>query len=355
MSVDEMIQVTASWDDVMSKAKRLILGGGVALHRNGVHNIAATVQGDHGTYQTEIGRDDPNTRVITTWNCSCPWSQFAWDRTRQWKQYEGRTCSHTLAAFWKALATPLDEDATEEQRMAPGVKQGPAGWGLGPAPTPDTSVRTFDPNQPTIQDTLQDPDTVPEQPQGLDQELLQLQQQDPNQFQFQSPTEQSLRSQFPNLFESRVAAGDDLDRIQEMLYPSMPGTKRVEPTVQIVNQNGVDGELRGGKIPVPGANPVGQAAEGFPVFRWQDLGFDPQTGAQANPLANGPEERGRRGQIPMGARATAVDVDPNTRQVCIMYFTDSYKLHHHLIKTWVDAKDVRIASARVPPYRQRRR
>lgn len=103
---------TAAWDDVMAKAKRLIQSNQVQILRNGYNNVVGYVKGDHGDYQTEIGRDDPNSRAITTWQCDCPWDQYAWQRTRQWKKYEGRPCAHVLATYWKALSTPLDEDVS---------------------------------------------------------------------------------------------------------------------------------------------------------------------------------------------------------------------------------------------------
>lgn len=102
---------TATWDDIMAKAKRLIQSGQVQILRNGYNNIVGHVVGDHGDYQTEIGREDPNSRAITTWQCDCPWDQYAWQRTRQWKKYEGRPCAHVLATYWSALSTPIDEEA----------------------------------------------------------------------------------------------------------------------------------------------------------------------------------------------------------------------------------------------------
>lgn len=68
----EELRKTANWDDIAAKAKRLIQSGNVQLLRNGYNNIVAQVQGDHGTYQSEIGRDDPNSRSITTWQCFLP-------------------------------------------------------------------------------------------------------------------------------------------------------------------------------------------------------------------------------------------------------------------------------------------
>lgn len=104
------LEKTATWDDVAAKAKRLIQSGNVTLLRNGAENIVASVVGDHGTYQVEISRDDPESRSITQWTCECPWDQYAYQRTRKWKQYEGRPCAHCLATYWKSLSTPVDEE-----------------------------------------------------------------------------------------------------------------------------------------------------------------------------------------------------------------------------------------------------
>lgn len=121
---EEEFVKTAHWTDLMAKAKRLIQNGQVRIDRNGYDRIVGQVQGDHGTYQTEVWRDDPNSRAITMWNCDCPWDQFAWQRTRQWKKYEGRPCAHTLALYWKSLATPLDEDSHPAMLQANPQMQG---------------------------------------------------------------------------------------------------------------------------------------------------------------------------------------------------------------------------------------
>jgi hypothetical protein len=138
---DQGLTKTADWTDVEAKAKRLIQSGQVQLLRNGAQNIVGHVQGDHGDYQTEISREDPNSRSITQWQCDCPWDQYAWQRTRQWKKYEGRPCAHVLATYWKSLATPLDEDAHPAgQQSLFNVPAGPAPGGgspfRGPAPAP---------------------------------------------------------------------------------------------------------------------------------------------------------------------------------------------------------------------------
>lgn len=130
---DASMRREAAWQDIEAKAKRLIQSGNVTLLRNGYNVVVGHVVGDHGEYQTEVSRDDPNSRVITQWNCECPWDQYAFQRTRQWKKYEGRPCAHVLATIWQSQATPLDEDV----HPAMGVGRNPSGQ-LG-LPGPDMS------------------------------------------------------------------------------------------------------------------------------------------------------------------------------------------------------------------------
>jgi len=121
------VRKTAAWPDIMAKAKRLIQSGNVTLLRNGYNNVVAHVIGDHGEYQCEISRDDPNSRAITQWTCECPWDQYAFQRTRQWKKYEGRPCAHVLAAYWKSLATPVDDQPTGLPPGSPPAGMPPGG------------------------------------------------------------------------------------------------------------------------------------------------------------------------------------------------------------------------------------
>lgn len=107
---DETLIKEAGWPDIQAKATRLIKTGKVKITRNSREIVTGVVEGDHGTYNTEIQRNDPNSQAIAMWSCECKWDQFAWQRTRQWKRLEGRVCSHVLATYWQALGTPLDED-----------------------------------------------------------------------------------------------------------------------------------------------------------------------------------------------------------------------------------------------------
>jgi hypothetical protein len=134
--IEDVMRKTADWNDVMTKAKRLIQSGSVRILRNGYDKIVAKVNGDHGTYQPEISRQDPNSRAITGSNCDCGWGEFQnTPRTREFKQYQDRVCSHILAAFWQSMSTPIDEDADpgnqpDQQSLFTGT---PGGTGANPA------------------------------------------------------------------------------------------------------------------------------------------------------------------------------------------------------------------------------
>jgi SWIM zinc finger len=108
----------AAWKDLMEKAKRIKDQGRVHILNNQPDHVVGRVEGDHGTYTTQIWRQDPNSRAITMWDCECPWDQYAWQRTRQWKKYEGRPCSHTLALFWSAQQ---QAPVAPEQMTIPGT------------------------------------------------------------------------------------------------------------------------------------------------------------------------------------------------------------------------------------------
>jgi Zn ribbon nucleic-acid-binding protein len=139
---------TADWQDIETKAARLIDSGNVRLLRNGYETIVGHVVGDHGEYQTEISREDPNSRAITQWTCECPWDQYAFQRTRKWKHLEARPCAHVLATYWAAQSAPLDEDAAPiDQGMLfdPGTAQP-----TGPGQMAPTMPRGLKPQRPGV-------------------------------------------------------------------------------------------------------------------------------------------------------------------------------------------------------------
>jgi hypothetical protein len=126
----------ASWQDIEAGAKRLIQGGKVHMLRNGAQFIASHVEGEHGDYECEIQRLDPNSKSISLWNCSCPWDTYAWLRTRKWKRLEGRPCKHILATFWTSLSMPLDEEIGPESEGPQEPQAGGAGGTMQPEGVP---------------------------------------------------------------------------------------------------------------------------------------------------------------------------------------------------------------------------
>jgi hypothetical protein len=137
----------ATWTDLMEKAQRLRESTrddgspGVQIDLNAPDHVVGTVQGDHDIYDTEIWRDDPNSQAITMWDCSCDWSDFSWGRTRQWKKFEGRPCSHTLALFWEAQRTPVSDEATGETPPQPAP-----GGDMQPGEVSPGAIQPYDPS-----------------------------------------------------------------------------------------------------------------------------------------------------------------------------------------------------------------
>ena len=176
------------WGNIMEKAKRLISSGNVQVLRNLPNLIVANVNGDHGRYVVEIGRDDPESSSITSWKCECPWDQYAWGRTRQWKKYEGRPCSHVLAAYWFASKAPLDrEEEPSVRKVVPKDQLGKPTPQQGVDPQGKPTPSLF--GEPSV--FTQDPGTetgaVPP-PQGLPRGLYQ--------FHAPGPQEEEIQKRF---------------------------------------------------------------------------------------------------------------------------------------------------------------
>lgn len=95
---DERLR-TAAWKDVRAKALRLRAEGKVTVNDVGEGRIYATVEGDHGVYDTMIvkgGSLGVGAQSISNWHCACPWGYWAFKRRYS---YVGRLCSHGYAAY----------------------------------------------------------------------------------------------------------------------------------------------------------------------------------------------------------------------------------------------------------------
>lgn len=194
---------TATWGDVQAKAKRLIQSGKVIIKRNGANVVQSQVQGDHGTYEPEIHRDDPNSNTITNSYCNCDWGSFQnLPRTRQWKRFQNRPCAHILATYWQSLATPLDEDRApgdngqQGQMMLPGMS--------GPSSAPSSmGIMQQAPTAPSAWFNPQTPDL--NQGAGGAEGV-------------QAPTPESVLPQFQNPMEGQMPS-------QQLNGVSVPGAR----------------------------------------------------------------------------------------------------------------------------------
>ncbi len=110
----------AAWKDIQEKAKRIRAAGGVVILASDGRYVAGQVNGDAGTYETrlEYAAGPPGARAIAMWDCTCPWSNYSWGRTRQWKKFEGRQCAHALALAWEAQSRGMFGKEIEEDTQA---------------------------------------------------------------------------------------------------------------------------------------------------------------------------------------------------------------------------------------------
>lgn len=410
------MQHDASWADVAAKAKRLVQQGKVTILRNAPHHVMAHVVGD-GTdnggepdeHDVEISRHDPASQIIEQWNCDCAWAQYAFDRTRKWKKFEGRVCSHVLATYWKARSTPLDlQDQEPGFQSGPGQKIGPTAPGqqILPGMTPDDLANQQQQQQP---ETLPDEDqttppsvpppapsavppsnadiSIPKQPtspyttpkEPVVPQRQQLQLFDITAPPGMQPTPQALPVstpggrpptpgnpvQFPGTFShfipvmrlctSRfIYANDPLtDYFEQQRAASQP--------IYVSLNNLVTLEQSGGKIPVPGAKPYDVTSENIPLYDVMDLGYNPATGmretADVNALQGAPEQTGTYADVVPNKRGEVLDFDPDLKMAYVvipLHYPEGgdARLHPHSLKGWVDYKDLRPAPATRSPWRR---
>lgn len=238
---------TADWNDIMAKAKRLVQSGNVNILRNGYNAVVGDVEGDHGRYQTEISRDDPQSRAITQWTCECPWDQYAFQRTRQWKKYEGRPCAHVLATYWQSLATPLDEEihpGQDGQGQLPIPGDGGYQW-QGPLPPkpPRAPLGPKGPRAP-LPPHLQPPRQPAELrmgPEGLEQpQQLQLPQMIPGTGQGQPPQPAPPGQPIPGAQPAGPGILPPYPQVQPLQAPavSVPGARPPTPADPVAYPGG---------------------------------------------------------------------------------------------------------------------
>lgn len=121
-------------------------------------------------------------------------------------------------------------------------------------------------------------------------------------------------------------------------------------------------ELRGGKIPVPGAVPYDVSSEGVSMYKYLELGWNPETNSRqgANPenIQGAPEQRGVYAEFPANRRAEVTDFDASLAWANIIVplnYSDGFdaRLHTHQGEGWVSFSDLRPIYPTRSPYRKR--
>lgn len=401
----------ATWDDIVAKAQRLIQSGQVTILRNAPHHLMAHVIGDHGEYNTEISRTDPSSNVIEQWSCECPWDQFAFNRTREWKRFEGRVCSHVLATYWKGKSTPLDYQPDTGPK--PFQKQGPPqqripyqGPGAGGPPESGPQmqdrldalreqVKLRQKNNidylPEVGENIQLPGFRPtqrgEQPPAIPTNDMLLKGENPE-VPFRLPGQPEYQRQELQLFDLSappwnptpvppqlpvsVPYGDQPDPndpISGIGFSSIPfGTRRIfmaadddfalwfqnskregRATYAQVVKRGIYLEARGGKHPMPGAEPYAFWPDGTPRYRRQDLGYHPELDQRVN--ADYVDEQGRQGapelrgvhmEVPLNSRCEVTDIEPLLKyaHIIVPMSQQASYLEPQTMEGWVSFSDL---------------
>ena len=405
----------ADWTDVADKAKRLVQEGRVTILRNAPHHIMAHVIGDgtdnNGTpdeHDVEITRNDPTSQIIEQWNCTCKWADFSWDRTRKWKKYEGRPCSHVLATYWKARSTPLDITDQEPGFQVPhGQKAGPAGPGQQTIPgvhpeAEKPEERKFSPGEPGLgepgepQPPAPPPTAVPstqditipkapespyQTPKQQPEQREQLQLFDitapPGQQPGGAPPVVSVPGgspptpgnpvKFPGTFSHFVPVlalhTSQFIYAQDPLSEYFDTQRAAGQPIHVALLNNVALERSGGKIPIPGAQPYGVSQEGVPLYNVMELGWNPNTQnretADVNLLQGAPEQTGTYSDVPVGKYAEVLDFEPALKMAYIVVPLNypegvDARLHPHLLKGWVSYSDLRPVAPKRSPFRRKK-
>jgi len=100
-------------------------------------------------------------------------------------------------------------------------------------------------------------------------------------------------------------------------------------------------EQRGGKIPMPGAEPTGTTGDGVPKYRVKDLGYDPDANIRAG--SAGPELRGAYTTVQPGTPCEILDIDEVAGRCWIAVdCLHSGPLHPHQLVGWAALDQLRF-------------
>ena len=96
-------EFTASWADVVAKARRILGENGVRITMLAGSMTVGEVKGDHATYETGLQYYPGRGFSVMAYSCGCPWATF-WQNPDQPGRFAGRMCSHAYALGLAARA-----------------------------------------------------------------------------------------------------------------------------------------------------------------------------------------------------------------------------------------------------------
>lgn len=379
-------QHQSKWIDVENKAKRLIAEGKVYLNEkrlwdmedpDGPVYIEGRVIGDNAGYKCQIwtANSDSRSLFIRSWACQCTWNRYVWNRTRQWRKYEGRICSHILALYWQSRSQPLDEEsqkAVDEQKgkykpqeetlfdkdIFKEIQERPMRDKKREAPDILDLPSELQPNiQPMIEGMEEEPAVVQVFPTG--EEIAPSEESGSPPFEALRPlnldeqaeilrldrlvAEEEKRERLKNLKEKKKIKSSNLT----VVLSSNPNrVKEIAEHIRFELIEGKDvyahttkefwGERRGGFYPHPDAPYIDRMHDGNFVFLPEHLGWDPET----MEMGSDKEERGTYGSIPAGSEVQILSIIPKSKRVLISYQTGNYAPNHERIDVWVPLKDI---------------
>lgn len=313
---EQVLDRQDNWNDLVDKAQRLINTGKVTIVTNEPDYVFGRVIGDHGNYECKIKRSNPDEPKISGWKCTCPWNQFAWQRTRKWKIYEGRPCSHILALYYLSKLAPVtgEEKPPVEEQMAPVPT---------PAPAPPTPTGEPSPFAQPMGEALPGGvvPSVPEGPRGL-QQLTPFKPEDTGAVSPDELLEQRLgplapvRQEIPEEMPRRNIQMPPLEQLKEMQRlqqpPSAPGQAPYGQTAPP------------GTVSVPGARlPNERNPMGLPG------------GVYSKVSVIGLDDNDNYREVKAGTKAEVLGVDETTRMAEVLFKSAN-------VRCYVNSDDLEI-------------
>jgi hypothetical protein len=365
---ERVIERQDNWNDLVEKAKRLVNTGAVTSVRNSKEFVVGMVRGDHGTYESTIERQDPEAPVITGWHCECKWNQFAWQRTRQWKIYEGRPCSHVLALYFVSKMLPTEEE-TEQGAPPPGGP--PPGAAPQAAPAGEPSPFATAPGAPQAPGMPEGVvPSVPRGPRGLEQ-LTPFKPEDVGAVNPDEALEQRLGPLAPKMperpkteltpEEERFLGYQPRQKIQTPPLEQLKEMQRQQQQPTAPGQAPYGQPAAPGTVSVPGARlPSERNPIGFPGGVWSSVynghrlaaapGWYKYQSGDTITLANsviglteGPSNANGVGQyqeVPSGSKGEVHDQDPTTGWVDAIFPLSGGAMTPTHVRCFIEPKDI---------------